>query len=98
MRLGRYTLIGSSVSFCGPPILKIRNDLCFSIRSNSGGGAVVEKQKQNAGRWGVGWVAKWVASVFLSLSLPLLCLLHSALLGKCNLQINWESNDLRLKA
>ena len=29
---------------------------------------------------------------------PFLCLLYSALLGKCNLQINSESYDLRLKA
>ena len=56
----RYTLIGSSVSFSRPPILKIRNDLCFSIRSNTGGGG------EN------GWRSGWRRSVVpCSLSFPL---------------------------
>lgn len=58
----RYTLIGSTVSFSLslPPILKIRNDLCFSIRSNTGGGG------EN------GWRSGWRRSVVpCSLSLPL---------------------------
>lgn len=74
----RYTLIGSSVSFSGPPILKIRNDLCFSIRSNTGGGG---RQVEEDGRMGgkVGGVGRLFSSRFLSFASSILLYWESAI-------------------
>lgn len=73
----RYTLIGSSVSFSGPPILKIRNDLCFSIRSNTGGGGKQVGRERLGGE--VGGVGRLFPSLFLSFAFSILLYWESAI-------------------